>query len=310
MSTQRYRLVTRSDFDGLVCAVLLNELDLIDDILFVHPKDMQDGKIAITERDITTNLPYVPGAHLAFDHHASETLRNSGDRANHIIEAEAPSAARVVYRHYGGKATFPTISDDMMDAVDKADSAQFSEDEVLNPTGWVLLNYLMDSRTGLGRFRNFRISNYQLMMDLIKYCRNHTIEQILALPDVVERVELFREHEAKGKEQIQRCATVHGNLVVLDLRHEETIWAVNRFMVYALFPQANISIHAMWGVQKQNTVFATGKSILNRTSRTHVGELMLAYGGGGHEAAGTCQVDNDRADAVLQELITRITQDG
>ncbi len=310
MSAQRYRLVTRSDFDGLVCAVLLNELDLIDDILFVHPKDMQDGKIAITERDITTNLPYVPGAHLAFDHHASETLRNTGERANHIIDADAPSAARVVYRHYGGKATFPTISDDMMDAVDKADSAQFSEDEVLNPSGWVLLNYLMDSRTGLGRFRDFRISNYQLMMDLIKYCRNHTIDQILALPDVVERVELFREHEAKGKEQIQRCATVHGNLVVLDLRHEDTIWAVNRFMVYALFPQANISIHAMWGVQKQNTVFATGKSILNRTSRTHVGELMLAYGGGGHEAAGTCQVNNDKADAVLQALITRITQDG
>jgi nanoRNase/pAp phosphatase (c-di-AMP/oligoRNAs hydrolase) len=310
MSAQRYRLVTRSDFDGLVCAVLLNELDLIDDILFVHPKDMQDGKIAITERDITTNLPYVPGAHLAFDHHASETLRNTGERANHIIEADAPSAARVVYQHYGGKATFPTISDDMMDAVDKADSAQFSEDEVLNPTGWVLLNYLMDSRTGLGRFRNFRISNYQLMMDLIKYCRNHTIEQILALPDVVERVELFREHEARAKEQIRRCATVHRNLVVLDLRQEETIWAANRFMIYALFPQANISIHAMWGVQKQNTVFATGKSILNRSSRTHVGELMLAYGGGGHEAAGTCQVDNDRADAVLQELITRITQDG
>ena len=310
MSGQRFRLVTRSDFDGLVCAVLLNELDLIDDILFVHPKDMQDGKVAITARDITTNLPYVPGAHLAFDHHDSETLRNTGDRPNHIIDASAPSAARVVYRHYGGKAAFPRITDEMMDAVDKADSAQFSEDEVLNPTGWVLLNYLMDSRTGLGRFRNFRISNYQLMMDLIQYCRDHTIEQILALPDVQERVELFREHEAKGKEQIRRCATVHGNLVVLDLRAEETIWAVNRFMIYALFPQANISIHVMWGLQKQNTVFATGKSILNRTSRTNVGELMLAYGGGGHQAAGTCQVSNDRADAVLQALITRINQDG
>jgi len=310
MSGQRYRLVTRSDFDGLVCAVLLNELDLIDDILFVHPKDMQDGKVAITSRDITTNLPYVPGAHLAFDHHDSETLRNTGDRPNHVIDASAPSAARVVYRHYGGKAAFPRVSDEMMDAVDKADSAQFSEDEVLNPTGWVLLNYLMDSRTGLGRFRNFRISNYQLMMDLIQYCRDHTIEQILALPDVQERVELFREHEAKGKEQIRRCATVHGNLVVLDLRTEETIWAVNRFMIYALFPQANISIHVMWGLQKQNTVFATGKSILNRSSRTNVGELMLAYGGGGHQAAGTCQVSNDRADAVLQALISRINQDG
>lgn len=310
MSGQRFRLVTRSDFDGLVCAVLLNELNLIDDILFVHPKDMQDGKVAITARDITTNLPYVPGAHLAFDHHDSETLRNTGDRPNHIIDASAPSAARVVYRHYGGKAAFPRITDEMMDAVDKADSAQFSEDEVINPNGWVLLNYLMDSRTGLGRFRNFRISNYQLMMDLIQYCRDHTIEQILALPDVQERVELFREHEAKGKEQIRRCSTVHGNLVVLDLRAEETIWAVNRFMIYALFPQANISIHVMWGLQKQNTVFATGKSILNRSSRTNVGELMLAYGGGGHQAAGTCQVSNDRADAVLQALISRINQDG
>lgn len=310
MSAQRFRLVTRSDFDGLVCAVLLNELNLIDDILFVHPKDMQDGKVAITGRDITTNLPYVADAHLAFDHHASETLRNTGERPNHVIDATAPSAARVVYRHYGGKAAFPRVSDEMMDAVDKADSAQFTEDEVLHPSGWVLLNYLMDSRTGLGRFRNFRISNYQLMMDLIQYCRDHTIEQILALPDVQERVELFREHESKAKEQIQRCATVHGNLVVLDLRHEDTIWAANRFMIYALFPQTNISIHVMWGLQKQNTVFATGKSILNRSSRTHVGELMLAYGGGGHEAAGTCQVDNDRADTVLQALISRINQDG
>jgi len=310
MPEQRYRLVTRSDFDGLVCAVLLNELDLIDDILFVHPKDMQDGKIAITERDITTNLPYVAGAHLAFDHHASETLRNSGERPNHLIDADAPSAARVVYQHYGGRERFPRISDEMMDAVDKADAAQFSRDEVLNPTGWVLLNYLMDSRTGLGRFRNFRISNYQLMMDLIQYCRDHTIEQILALPDVQERVQLFREHEERAKEQILRCSTVHGNLVVLDLRPEETIWAVNRFMIYALFPQCNISIHVLWGVQKQNTVFATGKSILDRSSRTQVGELMLAYGGGGHAAAGTCQVSNEQAEQVLQELIARINQDG
>ena len=310
MPEHRFRLVTRSDFDGLVCAVLLNELNLIDDILFVHPKDMQDGKVAITDRDITTNLPYVAAAHLAFDHHASETMRNTGDRPNHIIDATAPSAARVVYRHYGGQAAFPRISEAMMDAVDKADSAQFSEDEVLNPTGWVLLNYLMDSRTGLGRFRNFRISNYQLMMDLIDYCRDHSIDQILALPDVQERVELFRDHEARAKEQIRRCARVHGNLVVLDLRQEDTIWAANRFMIYALFPQANISIHVMWGLQKQNTVLATGKSILNRTSRTHVGELMLAYGGGGHEAAGTCQVANDDAEQVLQALITRINQDG
>ena len=310
MSNQKFRLVTRSDFDGLVCAVLLNELDLIDDIKFVHPKDMQDGKVEITDRDITTNLPYVAGVHLAFDHHASETLRNTGERANHIIHPDVPSAARVVFDHYGGASRFPASFFDMMAAVDKGDSAQFSKEEILEPTDWVLLNFLMDSRTGLGRFREFRVSNYQLMMDLIKYCRHHGIDKILQLPDVIERVDLYFDHATKAREQIERCATLYGNLVVLDLRQEETIFAVNRFMIYALFPDANISIHQMWGVQKQNTVFATGKSITNRASKTNIGELMLSYGGGGHENAGTCQVDNDRADQVLQELIAKINQDG
>ncbi|MDP3289147.1 MAG: exopolyphosphatase, partial [Methyloversatilis sp.] len=274
------------------------------------PKDMQDGKIDITDRDITTNLPYVAGAHLAFDHHLSETLRNTGERPNHIIHADAPSAARVVYDYYGGPKAFPTIAMDMMDAVDKADSAQFSRDEILDPKGWVLLNYLMDARTGLGRFRDFRISNYTLMMDLIQYCRNHTITDILQLPDVQERVELYFEQAEKAKAQIVRCTRQHGNLAVLDLRNEETIWATNRFMIYALFPDTNISIHIMWGVQKQNTVLATGKSILDRSSRTNVGELMLAYGGGGHQAAGTCQVDNAQADNTLRALIARINADG
>lgn len=309
MSSEKFRLVTRSDFDGLVCAVLLNELNLIDDIKFVHPKDMQDGKIDIGNRDITTNLPYVAGAHLAFDHHLSETLRNPRERANHIIDADAPSAARVVYDYYGGKAAFPRISEAMMEAVDKSDSAQFSRDDILNPGGWVLLNFLMDARTGLGRFRDFRISNYALMMDLIKYCRDHDIDDILTLPDVKERVELYFAHADKAKDQILRCATVYKNLVVLDLRDEETIWATNRFMIYALFPQTNISIHVLWGVQKQNTVFATGKSILDRSSKTNVGELMLAYGGGGHQAAGTCQVANEQAAATLQALIARINAD-
>ena len=308
MSQEKYRLVTRSDFDGLVCAVLLSELNLIDDIFFVHPKDMQDGKIAINERDITTNLPYCPGAYLCFDHHESETIRNTGARANHIIDAHAPSAARVVYRHYGGKRAFPNISDDMMDAVDKADSAQFTQDEILHPSGWVLLNYLMDSRTGLGRFKEFKVSNYQLMMDLIRACRDQTIEQIIALPDVQERIALYTDHAERAKEQILFCSTVYKNLAVIDLRDEETIWAVNRFMIYALFPQTNISIHVMWGLKKQNTVFAAGKSILDRSCKTNIGELMLTYGGGGHAAAGTCQIANDQADDVLQKLIVQINQ--
>ncbi|MET3134319.1 nanoRNase/pAp phosphatase (c-di-AMP/oligoRNAs hydrolase) [Oxalobacteraceae bacterium GrIS 1.11] len=307
---KKYRLVTRSDFDGLVCAVLLKHLDMIDEIVFVHPKDMQDGKIAVSDNDISTNLPFVDGVHLAFDHHLSETQRNQGERSNHIIDPAAPSAARVVYDYYGGASAFPAAWSDMMAAVDKGDAALFNRDEVLNPQDWDLLNFLMDARTGLGRFRQFRISNYQLMMDLIEYCKHHTIVQIMGLPDVKERMDLYFEHSEKCKEQILRCATVRQNLVVLDLRKEEVIFAGNRFIIYALFPQANISIHVLWGLKNQNTVFATGKSILNRSSRSNIGALMLEYGGGGHENAGTCQVANEKAEQVLEELIGRITADG
>jgi len=304
---QKFRLVTRSDFDGLVCAVLLKELGLVGEISFVHPKDMQDGKVAIGPSDIITNLPYVDGCHLAFDHHLSETLRLGGARpANHIIDANAPSAARVVFDHYGGSAAFPRIAQEMILAVDKADSAQFSLDEILRPDGWVLLNYLMDARTGLGRFREFRVSNYQLMMQLIDYCRDHSIEQILELPDVKERADLYRAHAGLAEAQLRRCTKLHGSLIVLDLRNEEVIQATNRFMIYALNPDSDISIHILWGVKQQNTVFAIGKSIVRRGSPVNIGALCLEYAGGGHANAGTCQVANEDAERVLGELITRI----
>ena len=308
--SEKYRLITRSDFDGLVCAVLLKELGMLEDIKFVHPKDMQDGKVEVTSRDITTNVPYVPGVHMAFDHHLSETRRVTDRPSNHIIDADAPSAARVVYEYFGGKEKFPRIGEDMMAEVDKADAAQFSRDEILNPKGWVLLNYLMDPRTGLGRFRDFRISNYQLMMELIDACLKLSIDEILALPDVKERLDLYVKHQAEAQDQILCCATVHQNLVVLELRGQEVIHPANRFLIYALFPNCNISMHVMWGLKKQNVVFATGKSILDRGSKTNVGDLMLKYGGGGHEAAGTCQIDPDKAEGVQKELIERITADG
>lgn len=309
-TAEKYRLVTRSDFDGLVCAVLLKEMGMIDDIKFVHPKDMQDGKIAVSANDITTNLPYIEGVHLAFDHHSSELVRNEKTHSNHIINPTAPSAARVVYEYFGGPGKFPDISLEMMDAVDQADSAQYEIDDILDPQGWTLLNFLMDARTGLGRFKEFRVSNYNLMMQLIDYCRSHTIDQILGLPDVKERVDLYFEHQEQFKEQIKRCTTVYQNLVVLDLRNEDPIYAGNRFMVYALFPECNISIHTLWGLKQQNTVFATGKSILNRTSRTNVGDLMLKYNGGGHVNAGTCQIANNQAESALLELIAQINADG
>ena len=299
------RLVTRSDFDGLVCAMILRELDIIEDIKFVHPKDVQDGKIELSQNDITTNLPYDPRVGLAFDHHESEIDRLKSIEAGGelVIDPHARSAARVVFQYYGGKEKLPGITDELMDAVDKGDSADFTIDEILHPQGWVLMHYLMDPRTGLGRFRNFRISNYELMMQLIGFCMNHTIEEILELPDVKERVELYFAQTELFKAQLQRIARLYDKVVVLDLREEEIIHAGNRFMIYALYPEAQISVHVAWGFKKQNTAVMIGKSIVNKASDVDIGELCLTYGGGGHKNAGTCQLDNDKVDAILPDII-------
>ncbi len=305
----KYRLVTRSDFDGLVCGALLKDLDMIDDVMFVHPKDMQDGNVEVTDRDITTNLPYVEGVHLAFDHHISE-LERVGTKDNYITDPDAASCAGVVFEYFGGEEKFPKIDEEMMWAVDKVDSGNFDQTDVLHPEGWVLLSFLMDARTGLGRFRDFRISNYDLMKDLMDICASQSPEEILKLPDVVERTEVFFEQQEKFQEQIKRCTTIHGNLLVLNLLKEDPIYAGNRFMIYALFPDQNISIHVMWGREKKNTVLAIGKSIVNLSSNTNVGELCLKYGGGGHDAAGTCQVDNEKANAILKEIAQKIAADG
>ena len=299
------RLVTRSDFDGLVCAMLLKELDMIDDIKFVHPKDVQDGKVELTGDDITTNLPFDPRVKIAFDHHESELRRVDPALAKDkfIIEGEAKSAARVVYNYYGGADTFKRISEEIMTAVDKGDSADFTVDEILNPSGWVLMNYIMDARTGLGRFHDFRISNYDLMMELIDYCVEHPIEDVLKLPDVKERVDLYFEQQELFKKQLERIARVEGKVVVIDLRNEETIYTGNRFMIYAMHPEVEMSVHVAWGFKKQNTAVMIGKSIVNKNSKVNIGDLCLSYGGGGHANAGTCQLDNDKVDEELPNII-------
>lgn len=300
------RLITRSDFDGLVCAMILKELHLIEDIKFVHPKDMQDGLIEVTSEDISTNLPYVDGIGLAFDHHLSETTRICKPMDNHIIDPNAPSAARVVYNYYKTENNLNRISDEIMTAVDQADSAQYTLSDILKPSGWTLMNFLMDARTGLGRFRNFNISNYQLMMKLIDFCLEHSVEEVLQLPDVKERVDLYFEQQELFKAQIEKVHQMYGRVVVLHLKDEDPIYAGNRFMVYAMYPEAEISIHVMWGLKKQNTVLTVGKSIINKSSNLNIGEICLQYGGGGHRNAGTCQIDNDKVDKVLAEILVKL----
>lgn len=307
-SSDSFRLITRSDFDGIVCSAIFKEKINVSEILFAHPKDMQEGLIKVHSNDISANLPYVPGIYRAFDHHHSETERLSAIPDNYIIDPKALSASRVVYEYYGGDEAFKDTFHDMVAAVDKGDSAQFTREEVLHPEQWVLLNFIMDSRTGLGRFKNFRISNYQLMMDLTDYCRTQSIDEILSIEDVRERKELYFEHREPFNEQIHKCTTLHDNVLVTDIRPLETIYAGNRFVKYALFPSANVSIQVLWGYKRDKTVFTVGKSIFNKTSKHDIGSIMLSYEGGGHENAGTCQIPNDQAETVLKELIAKFQQ--
>ena len=302
------RLITRSDFDGLVCAMLIKKVMPLEEIRFVHPKDLQDGKFEATASDVLTNVPYVPGCGLWFDHHATEVQRVA-ETTEFVGECRiAPSAARVVYDYYGGREQFGAI-DEIMTAVDKADSARFTMEDILRPDGWPLLSFLMDARTGLGRWRDYRISNYQWMMDLIDLCATTPIQEILQMPDARERVTRYFEQDALFREMLLKHSTATGNVIVTDMRDIDPIYTGNRFLIYALFPEQNTSIWAVNGFQNQNCVFACGQSIVNPTSQTDIGALMRRYGGGGHQAAGTCQVAHETAENALRDIIASMNCD-
>ena len=299
------RLVTRSDFDGLICGILLKEAGIIDHWVFVHPKDLQDGLFVANADDVLANVPYVAGCGMWFDHHASENDRVGWNVDVKGESRQAPSAAHIIYEYYGGDSKFTNYTE-MIKAVDKVDSGNLSREEILHPEGWILLGFLSDPRTGLGRFRDFRVSNYQLMEHLMNYCRHMSIEDILELPDVKERIDIYIEQTQLFSEMVNKHTVIHGNIIVTDLRDVLPIYAGNRFMIYSIYPEQNISVWIVDGRQKQNVSIACGYSILNRTCTTDVGKLMLKYGGGGHKMVGTCQVPYAEADKAIEEIVKAI----
>ena len=305
------RLLTRSDFDGLACAVLLVEAGIVDEYEFIHPKDLQDGLIEVGPNDVLANVPYVKGCGLWFDHHSSEHERLTLFK-EHDFEGSSrivPSCARVIYTYYGGEDRFKKFDENgMMKAVDRCDSGQLDLQDILNPSGWVLLSFLMDPRSGLGYYKGYRISNYLLMIDLIQYCRVMLPGHILQLPDVAERVARYYSQEKEYQQMIKENSQVEENVLVINLLDVKNIKVGNRFKEYAMFPEQDISLRVFWGRGKEKIVFSCGHSILNRSSQTNVGKLMLKYGGGGHTRVGTCQVEIEEADTVRDELITAMKE--
>ena len=309
MSDGKFRLVTRTDFDGIICGTLFQELEMVDEVVFAEPNDMQRGLVQVSDRDITSNLPYREEVHLCFDHHRSELAR-VGQRDNLVNDPDAPSAARVIYEHYGGASGFPEISTEMMAAVDQADSAQYDMEEILAPSGWVMLNFILDPRTGLERLDQFQLGSEDFMRDMMTYCRHSPIEVILELPDVAERAHALTYYSEKAEKQILSCSREYGGLVVTDLRGEDEVFPVNRFMVYGLFDSSVISMTIQPGNEPDLVAIGMGKSILNRGASTDIGKTLLKHGGGGHKEAGGVKVPAAEADRVIQELIEAVAANG
>lgn len=301
------RLLTRSDFDGLACAVFLKEAGIIDSWKFAHPKDLQDGIIEVGSNDCLANVPFVEGCGLWFDHHSSEQERNAY-KGKYVGESrQSPSAAHIVYDYYGGAERFKGF-EQLLEAVDKVDSANLTKEEVLSPNSWILLGFIMDPRTGLGRFRNFTISNYQLMEEMIEWCRTKTIEEIMEMPDVRERMEVYYQQSELFTKMVWEHTIIEDKVIITDLRGVEPIYTGNRFMIYSLYPEQNISVWIVSGKGGEGCSAAVGHSIMNRTSKVDVGALMLKYNGGGHRVVGTCQFSNIEMDSELPKLVNEIKE--
>jgi nanoRNase/pAp phosphatase (c-di-AMP/oligoRNAs hydrolase) len=300
------RLLTRSDFDGSVCAAILEELGIVDEILYIHPKDLQDNKIEVDANDVIANVPFVEGCGLWFDHHSSEHERMQLTGKFKGTSEPAASAAEVIYNYYQKNEAYADKLKkfkDLITIVGIADSAEFSKEDILNPREWTMLAFIADPRTGLGYKRNFRISNFDLMKSLPKLLRTKSVDEILALPDFQERVQLYREENQKYKTLLTRIARTEGKAVIIDLRAQEDIPVGNRFMEYILFPEQNISIRIADGRNQEFAMISVGHSVINKTSSVDVGALTLKYGGGGHKKVGTCQVKYEEVDKIVQEML-------
>jgi nanoRNase/pAp phosphatase (c-di-AMP/oligoRNAs hydrolase) len=282
--------------------MVLKEAGIIDSVQFVHPKDLQDGLFQADAGDVLCNVPYVPGCGLWFDHHTSEADRVGWNPGVKGVSRKAPSCARIVYEYYGGEDKFPQFKD-VIEAADKVDSGQLTPDDIRNPQGWVLVGFIADPRTGLGRFHDFRISNYNLMMDFLDHLRTKPLAEILENPDVKERIDLYRQQTELFVDMVKKHTKIEGSVIVTDLRGVNPIYTSNRFTVYSVFPEQNVSLWITDGKAKVNVMISCGYSVVNRTCNADIGALMLKHGGGGHKQVGTCQVPFDDADTIIAGIV-------
>jgi len=300
------RLVTRGDLDGLTSAVIITMKEPVDEIVLVHPQDITDKRIEIRSDDVLVNLPYDPRCGMWFDHHL---LTDSNEKPPESFRGRyglAPSAARLVYEYYTDRdPDDPELRkfDRLVSETDRLDAALLTPDDVENPRDYILLGYTIDSRTGLGDFETY-------FRNLVGHLKTKSIQEVLALPEVRERIQRLRNDQVEFRRLLSRNSFLLNNVVVTDLREIERLPSGNRFLVYTLFPEANVSLRVHWGPRHGSVIAAVGHSIFNRTCNTSVGELMSRYGGGGHRGAGTCVLPIEKAADAIDEILFELQANG
>lgn len=302
------RLLTKSDFDGVVCASILKELGLVDDVKFVHAKDVKDNKVSIMGADIMVNLPFDNRCVLCFDHHSSEVelAQFASESGKWVFDHTKKSCSRLLYEYYETTSGIKTIPEYLINAVDMCNAAEISTGDILQPEGYVLISFILDARTGLGRFRDFRVSNQAMIKSLTSQLLNLSAKEILKLPDMQERIRLYKRYEKRFIAQLNKVVKIQDNIAVIDYRQESVIYPGNRFMVYVLYPEIEYSVHIIWGLRHQNTVIMPGKSITRRTGSVHIGQLCHKYEGYGVEGAGSIQCESRDYEKVLDSILTAL----
>jgi nanoRNase/pAp phosphatase (c-di-AMP/oligoRNAs hydrolase) len=300
------RLVTRGDLDGLTSAVIITMKEPVDDILLVHPQDITDKAVEIRGDDILSNLPYDPRCGMWFDHHL---LTDNNEKPAEGFRGKyglAPSAARLVYEYYLERDPNDEALrklEVLVHETDRLDAAQLTPEDVENPRDYILLGYTIDSRTGLGSFEEY-------FRKLVEWLKTMSIQEVLEMPDVRERVERLRADQEEFKRLLARNSFQLNNVVITDLREIERLPSGNRFLVYSLFPEANVSLRVHWGPRHGSVIAAVGHSIFNRTCKTSVGDLMSRFGGGGHRGAGTCVLPIEQAADAIDEILFELQANG
>lgn len=292
------RLITRADLDGVTCAVLITTMEPVEQVVFVNPQDIEDGTAIINPGDIIANLPWHRNSTLWFHNHKDKIVPEKDVGQVKGKRGIAPSTARLVWEYYDS----PRLQrfTELLEETDRIDSADLTVEDVLYPTGWVLLGYTLDPFMGLSAFHGYANE----IIAALKQGSN--IDQILEIPEVSGRIKRYNSDVKEFKKELPGATHMEGNVIVTDTREVGILPLGNRFIAFTLFPEGNVQIEISLHKLDTEIRVRLGKSIFDRTCSVHLGRLAAEYDGGGLD--GSAGLSLDVSDPDLNSKIKKIIE--